>query len=61
MCCILVLLIGSVTVLFLGFILCVCVCVFGILEVKRKCKQFSFHEKKSCIEDLGNCDSAKKY
>jgi len=35
--------------------------VCGILEEKQKCMQFSFHEKKSCVEELGNCDSAKKY
>ena len=33
----------------------------GILEEKQKCKQFSLHEKKTFLEELGNCDITGKY
>jgi len=51
----------SLVVLQSYFLVSFCVFVCGILEEKQKYKQFSFHEKKSRIEELGNCDSAKKY
>ena len=57
MCYIFLLFIGSVTVLFLSFIFYVC----GILEEQQKCKQFSLHEKKTFLEELGNCDITGKY
>jgi len=35
--------------------------VCGILEKKKNCKPFSLNEKKTFLEELGNCDFTGKY
>jgi hypothetical protein len=44
-----------------SYFLLLCLYVCSILEAKKKCKQFSLHEKTTFLEELGNCNITGRY